>query len=101
MRASGSGGGSISTSSPTSRREFAIPLAAALPIAALVLGAVGLVRDETALWLAFGVGVAALGVQGLRYAQLEGLSRLGGVVAVLLNLGLGLLIVALKVLVGH
>src|SRR5436305_1984438 len=43
------------------RRESSILLAAVLLVAAIVLGAVGLVANRTALWLAVGLGAAALG----------------------------------------
>jgi hypothetical protein len=82
-------------------RELAIPLASVLPLAAIALGALGVVRDRTAIWLALAVGVATLAVQGIRYARLERLSRTGTVVSVALNLSLGLLIVALKVILAH
>ncbi len=45
------------------RRESSILLAAVLPEAAIGLGALGLIGGRLALWLAFGVGVAALIVQ--------------------------------------
>ena len=83
------------------RRELAIPLAAVAPTVMLVIGAVGLVRGSTAVWLAIGICVAALAVQGLRYALLERLGRLGTLASVGLNLALGLAIVALKVIVAH
>jgi drug/metabolite transporter (DMT)-like permease len=67
----------------------------------LVLGAVGLVRGSTGEWLAIGICIAALAVQGLRYASLERLGRLGTLASVGLNLALGLAIVALKVIVAH
>lgn len=82
-------------------RELAIPLAAVAPTAMLSLGAFGLVRGSTAVWLAVGICVATLAVQGLRYALLERLGRLGTLAAVALNLALGLAIVALKVVVAH
>ena len=82
-------------------RELAIPLASILPLAAIALGALGAVRDQTAIWLALAIGVATLAVQGIRYARLERLSRVGTVVSVALNLSLGLSIVALKVLLSH
>ncbi len=53
------------------------------------------------MWLALGLGVAALAVQGVRYARLERLSKTGTAVVVGLNLVLGLSIVILKVLVVH
>ena len=83
------------------RRELAILLAAVPVLAAVALGALEIVRDETALWIAFGVGVSSLTVQGIRYARLEHLSRAGGALAIALNLALGLAIVALKVAVSH
>jgi hypothetical protein len=82
-------------------RELAIPLAAVAPAAMLALGAVGLLRGSTAVWLAVGICVATLGVQGLRYALLERLGRPGTFAAVTLNLALGLAIVGLKVVVAH
>jgi hypothetical protein len=45
-------------------RELAIPLASVLPLAMLALGALRLVRDVTAIWLALAIGVATLAVQG-------------------------------------
>ena len=82
-------------------RELAIPLASVLPLAAIALGALGIVQDRAAIWLALAVGVAMLAVQGIRYARLERLSRIGTVVSVTINLSLGLLIVALKVILAH
>jgi hypothetical protein len=82
-------------------RERAIGLAVVLPALALVLGAVGLIGGAAAVWLALGLGVAALTVQGVRYARLERLSPTGAAVVIGLNLVLGLSIVILKVLVVH
>jgi hypothetical protein len=83
------------------RRELSIPLAAALPVAALALGGLEAVRDAIAVWVALGLGLATLAVQGVRYAAVEELGRVAAVVSVAVNLGLGLVIVALKVLVAH
>jgi membrane-associated PAP2 superfamily phosphatase len=83
------------------RRERSILLAAVLPVSAIVLGALGVLANRTALWVAVGIGVATLTVQGLRYARLERLSRTGTIVTAAINLALGLLIVALKALVAH
>jgi hypothetical protein len=83
------------------RREFAIPLAAVAPVVAIAFGAAGVFRETTAVWLALAIGLFTLAVQGWRYARLEELTRWGGVVSVAVNLGLGLFIVALKVVVGH
>jgi len=83
------------------RRELAIPLAGVAPVTALVLGEVGVLRESTAGWLAMGIGLATLLVQGIRYAGVERLSPLGTAVTVGINLGLGLLIVGLKAGLGH
>jgi hypothetical protein len=83
------------------RREGSILLSAVLPVAAVTLGAAGVLTERVALWLALGLGVAALTVQALRYASLERLSRVGTVIAVAVNLGFGLVFVALKVLLAH
>jgi hypothetical protein len=83
------------------RRELAIPAAAVVPIAALVLAAVGVLREQTAVWLALGVGVATLAVQGARYATVEQLGRAGTLAAIALNLILGLVIVGLEASVAH
>jgi hypothetical protein len=83
------------------RREFAIPLAAVLPVTVVALGALGVFAGRTALWLAVGTGCATLTAQGVRYAQLERLSPMGTMVTVSVNLGLSLVIVVLKVIVSH
>jgi hypothetical protein len=83
------------------RRELWIPLAAAGPVAALALGGLGVLRERTAISLAFGVGLAALFVQGVRYAGVEQFGRLATVIAVVVNVSLGLLIVALEVALTH
>ena len=82
-------------------RELAIPLSAVAPTAILVLGALGIFKGTTAIWLADGICVVALTVQGLRYALLERLGTVGTLISVALNLALGLTIVGLKVLVSH
>ena len=83
------------------RRELAIPLAAAAPVAALCLGAIGVFRESTAVWTALALGLATLAVQGLRYARLEATTPGQTIVAVALNLTLGLLIVGLKAGLAH
>jgi hypothetical protein len=84
-----------------SRRELAIALAAVGPVVALSLGALEVIRSTRAVWLALGIGLFTLAVQGYRYARLEELSRWGTIASVALNLGLGLGLVGLKVVVGH
>jgi hypothetical protein len=83
------------------RRELPIPLAAVGPIAALVLGAAGVLGETTAIRLALGIGLATLTVQGLRYAGVEGFSRTGTILAVAVNLSLGLVIVGLEAGLSH
>jgi hypothetical protein len=83
------------------RRESSIILAAALPVAALLLGAVGVVRPTRAIWLAVALGAGALAAQGLRYARLEHLGRPATAAVVGVNLALGLLLIGLKALLAH
>ena len=82
-------------------REWAIPSAAAVPIVFVALGALGVFAGRTAVWLAFGAGVATLSVQGFRYALLERLTVFGTIVTVALNIGIALMLVVLKVVVAH
>ncbi len=84
-----------------SRRELGILFAAVLPSAALVLGAVGVLRENTSVWLALGIGLGTLAVEGLRYARLEKLSGWGTLAVTAANLGLGMFVVLLKVAVSH
>jgi hypothetical protein len=83
------------------RREWSIPAASAAPIAALVLAAVGVLGEQAAVWLALGIGVMTLAVQGARYAALQQLGRTGTLTAIAINLFLGLVIVGLKALLAH
>jgi hypothetical protein len=83
------------------RRELAIPAAGVAPVGTLVLAALGVLGEQTAIRIALGFGVATLAVQGARYARLERLSRGATILAIALNVTLGLVIVALEVLVAH
>ena len=83
------------------RRESSIPLAAVGPVLALVAGALGIVGEPTAVWAALGIGVLTLAAQGLRYARSERMGRAGTVVAVSVNVSLGLVIVTLEAIVTH
>ena len=83
------------------RREASVALAAVAPVGALTLGALEVVHEQTAIRLALGIGVATLAAQGLRYARVERLSRTATIVAVTVNLVLGLVIVALEVALAH
>src|SRR5262245_21342570 len=83
------------------RHELPILLAAVVPAAVLLLGATHVLAESTAIWLAFAVGLTTLAVQGFRYARVERLGPAGTIVVVALNLGLGAIVVALKVAVSH
>jgi hypothetical protein len=83
------------------RRELAIVLAAVLPAAALVLGALDVLRDETAVWIALAAGLVTLVVEGVRYARLERLGAGGTAAVVGINLALGLAVVGLKAALTH
>ena len=81
--------------------ERSILLSGVIPGLMLALGGIGVWKASTAAWLALATGLLALAVQGLRYARVERLGASGTVVAVGVNLGLGLVIVALKLAVTH
>ena len=83
------------------RRELGIMLAAALPVGALLLGAIGVFRETAAVWAALGLGLFTLGAEGVRFGRLERFGLGATLVATGLNLTLGLFVVALKVLVAH
>jgi len=83
------------------RRERGILLAAVPPTVVLTLGTVGLFAENTSIWLAIGVGLLTLALEGWRYARLERLGPAGTLVAMAANVGLGLLVVLLKVTVLH
>jgi hypothetical protein len=82
-------------------RELGILLAAAAPVGVLLLGAIGLLRESTAIWVALSVGLVVLAVQGVRYARVERMSAAGTAAAVAANLALGVVIVAAKALLTH
>ena len=83
------------------RREASVPLAAVAPVGALTLGALEVVREESAIRLALGIGVATLAALGVRYARFERFGRTATIVAVTINVALGLVIVALEVVLAH
>jgi hypothetical protein len=83
------------------RREYSIVGAALVPLVCLLLGVVGVISTRTSISLALWLGVLALTVQGVRYAQLERLSPTGALVTVALNTAIGLGLVALEVLIAH
>jgi hypothetical protein len=84
-----------------SRREAAILGAGVPPEVALVFGAVGLLSESVAVWLALGLGLVVLGTTGVVLGRVERLGRLRTLVAILANLTLGVALIGLKVLVVH
>ncbi len=83
------------------RHEASILAAGVPPETALILGGIGLYGEHFAIWLSFGLGMAVLAATGFVFARVERLGPMRGVVAVLANLGLGIVLVGLKVLVVH
>ena len=83
------------------RREGAIVEATLPPVVALLLGAVGVLSTDAAVWLAFALGLAVLAIEGVVVARVERFEALGTVVMVAANLTLGLALVVLKLVVAH
>ena len=83
------------------RREGSIVEAAVPPLAALLLGAFDAVSTNTAVWLAFGVGLVVLAAQGIVFARVERLRWPAMLLVVAANVGLGLVLVAVKVFLTH
>ena len=83
------------------RREVSILLAVVLPALSLLLGALGVIGDAAAVWLAVGAGAATLAAQGIRYARLERLGPFAAALTIAVNVGLGLAIIAIKVVLAH
>jgi hypothetical protein len=83
------------------RHEFSIVEAAFPPVVPILLAAVGILAASTAYWLAFALGLAVLTLEGIRFARIERLGLLGTLGVVAVNLGLGLLLVFLKLFVTH
>jgi hypothetical protein len=82
------------------RHEAALVLAGVPSIVVLLLGSLDLLDADTATWLALGFGLVVLAVQGFVIARLERLGPTGTVAVVVVNVALGLLLVALKLLVA-
>lgn len=83
------------------RHEGSIVEAALPPLAALLLGALGLLSTRIAVWVAYGLGLAVLAATGIIFARVERLGPLGTLAVVVANLGLGVVLVGLKLLVTH
>jgi len=83
------------------RREGSVVEAAVPPLAALLLGIFGVVSTSTAVWLAFGAGLVVLAAQGVVFARVERLRWPAMLLVVAANVGLGLVLAALKVFLTH
>jgi hypothetical protein len=82
-------------------REVGILLAVVPSSAALLLGSLGVIDETASIWLALSLGLAILAFEGMRYARVERLGRTGTLLAIAVNVGLGLLVVLLKAEVLH
>jgi hypothetical protein len=67
----------------------------------MVLAALGVLSTRAAVWTALGLGLAVLAAEGIAFARMERLGRIGTVAVVAVNLLLGLSLVGLKVFVTH
>jgi hypothetical protein len=83
------------------RREGSILEAAVPPVAALLLGAVGVFSTQVAVWAAFGLGLLVLAAQGITVARVERLGLLGTLAVIAANVSLGVLLVGVKLVVTH
>lgn len=83
------------------RHEGAIIEAALPPIAALLLGEIGVLSTRVSVWLALGLGLVVLAAEGLVVARAERLGWLGTIAVVAANLSFGALLVGLKLLLTH
>jgi hypothetical protein len=82
-------------------RESSLLEAAVPSVVALLAGALGLISENAAVWLALALGLVVLATQGFLFARTERLAWLGTLVVVALNLGFGILLIALKLVVSH
>jgi hypothetical protein len=83
------------------RHESSILEAAIPPLAAMLLPVFGLISTRAGAWIAYGLGLGVLLASGLVFARVERLGWLGTLVVVALNVTLGLILVALKLVVTH
>jgi hypothetical protein len=81
------------------RGEWPLVEASLLPVLGLLLGVLGIVKTETAVYIAIGAGVVELFGYGIAAGRQLHLSRGGVIVVGVVNGTLGLVIVVLKVLV--
>jgi hypothetical protein len=70
-------------------------------VAALLLGAIGVLSTTAAVWLALALALAVLAAEGVLFARVERLGWVGTLVIVGVNLALGVALIGLKLLVSH
>jgi hypothetical protein len=85
--------------SETLRDAFPMVQASVPPVLGLVAGGIGLLDDDTAVYLALGIGVAELAGWGIATGRKDQLGPLRTVGLIGLNVGLGLTMVGLKLLI--
>jgi hypothetical protein len=95
----GSGMPTVASIAMAARGEWPLVEASLLPVISLLLGVVRLVKTDTAVTIAIGVGVVELFAYGILAGRRLELSRAGTIVVGVINGALGLVIVLLKVLV--
>jgi hypothetical protein len=83
------------------RREASIIEAALPPLAALLLGALGVISTQAAVWAALALGLVVLAAQGVTVARIERFGPLATLAVVAGNVSLGVLLVGLKLVVSH
>ncbi|HZE29121.1 MAG TPA: hypothetical protein VE055_03415 [Gaiellaceae bacterium] len=83
------------------RRESSIIEAAIPPVAALLLAVFGLISTRAGVWIAYGLGLGVLIASGLVFARVERLGWPATLAVVALNVALGVILVALKLVVTH
>ena len=81
--------------------EWPFLKSAALPLAAIVLGALDVLERGTALWLAVAIPVGTLFAWGIVYARRERMSLLGTLAVAALTAMFGVLVVGLKAGLVH
>jgi hypothetical protein len=82
-------------------REASIVEAAVPPFVALLLGAIGLISDNAAIWGALGLGLVVLGAQGFAVARIERMGFVGTLLVVAGNAAIGFLLIAVKLALSH
>jgi hypothetical protein len=81
------------------REAFPMVQASLPPMLGLVAGGAGLLDDDTAVYLALGIGVAELAGWGIATGRKDQLGPLRTGALITLNVGLGLIMVGLKIVI--